>query len=185
MRQVEVSWATVPRYLAQPQNVEGAPIRRTRARGQGAPWICGPPICRGAHQPAHQRQRLPLERVAGVPGPDNRLDQQPTYTLNAGFDWPLRGTPLTVGGNFNFTPAFVVQQIDSQQVRQGVKRVIDAYALWRFSPAASLRLNIANAGALDYETGTTTVLPDGAGEQRRDTVARTYTTASLRAELRF
>ena len=47
------------------------------------------------------------------------------------------------------------------------------------------RLNIANAGALDYETGTTTVLPDGAGEQRRDTVARTYTTASLRAELRF
>ena len=68
-----------------------------------------------------------------------RLDQQPRYTANVGFDWPLRGTPLTVGGNLNYTPVIVIQQIDDQQVRQGRKRVLDAYALWRFGPAASAR----------------------------------------------
>jgi outer membrane receptor for ferrienterochelin and colicins len=177
-----VSWAGVPRWVARPQNIEGALSAglelEARVRASDL-WSTDLPLTLRTNASVYR------SRVDSVPGPNNRLDQQPTYTLNAGFDWPLRGTPLTVGGNFNFTPAFVVQQIDSQQVRQGVKRVIDAYALWRFSPAASLRLNIANAGALDYETGTTTVLPDGAGEQRRDTVARTYTTASLRAELRF
>lgn len=180
--QEAVSWAGVPRWVARPQNIEGVLSAglelEARVRASDL-WATELPLTLRANASIYR------SRVDGVPGPDNRLDQQPTYTLNAGFDWPLRGTPLTVGGNFNFTPAYVVQQIDSQVYRQGLKRVIDAYALWRLSPAASLRLNIANAGARDYETGATTVLPDGAGEQRRDTVTRTYTTASLRAELRF
>ena len=123
-------------------------------------------------------------RVDGVPGPNNRLDQQPRYTANLGFDLPLRGTPLTIGSNLNFTPSYVVQQLDSQVYRQGVKRVIDGYALWRLGTAASARLSVSNASARDYETGTTTFLADGSA-QSQDSDARTYTTVSLRFELRF
>ncbi|HSW07564.1 MAG TPA: hypothetical protein VLK61_23500, partial [Aquabacterium sp.] len=83
-----------------------------------------------------------------------------------------------------FTPSFVIQQIDSQVYRQGVKRVVDAFALWRFNPAASARLSVANASARDFDTGSTTLLSDGSA-QSQDTVTRSYTTASLRVELRF
>ena len=123
-------------------------------------------------------------RVDGVPGPNNRLDQQPRYTANVGFDWPVRGTPITIGSNLNFTPSYVVQQIDSQIYRQGAKRVIDGYALWRFGTEASARLSFTNASARDFETGTTSLLADGS-EYAQDTLSRTYTTVTLRFELRF
>ena len=136
--------------------------------------------------PVSLRGNLSLlwSRVDGVQGPNNRLDQQPRYTANLGFDWPLRGTPLTVGGNFNYTPVIVIQQIDDQQYRQGRKRVVDAYALWRFGPSASARLSVSNAAPLDYETGSTVYLANG-GWQTQDTVARSFTTVTLRGELRF
>ena len=64
------------------------------------------------------------------------------------------------------------------------KRVIDGYALWRISPEASLRLSVANASARDYSTGSTLTLADDS-TQSQDTLNRSYTTVSLRAELRF
>ena len=64
------------------------------------------------------------------------------------------------------------------------KRVIDGYALWRISPEASLRLSVANASARDYSTGSTLTLADDS-TQAQDTLNRSYTTVSLRAELRF
>lgn len=176
-----VSYATVPRWISRPQNIGGALAAgleleaKVRASDLWATEL-----------PLSLRGNLSLlwSRVDGVLGPNNRLDQQPRYTANLGADLPLRGTPLTVGGNLNYTPAIVVQQIDDQQYRQGRKRVIDAYALWRFNPAASARLSLSNAGPLDYETGSTIQFADG-GWQTQDTVAKSYTTVTLRAELRF
>lgn len=178
------SWVTQPgvqRWVSRPQNIGGALSAglELEAKVRAADlWT--------TELPLSLRTNLSLlwSRVDGVPGPNNRLDQQPRYTLNLGADLPLRGTPLTVGGNLNFTPSFVIQQIDSIQLRQGVKRQLDAYALWRFSPSASARLSITNATARDYESGSTTVLADGS-QQSSDTVSRTYTTANLRMELRF
>ena len=169
------------RYVARPQNIGGALSAglELEAKLRAADlWATELPLA--------LRGNLSLlwSRVDGVQGPNNRLDQQPRYTANVGFDWPLRGTPLTVGGNLNYTPVIVVQQIDDQQVRQGRKRVLDAYALWRFGPAASARLSLSNAGPLDYETGTTVVFADG-GWQTQDTVAKSTTTVTLRGELRF
>ena len=94
-----------------------------------------------------------------------------------------------MGAGLNFTPAFALQQIDSQTYRQGVKRVLDGYALWRFGPDASARLTLSNAGARRYDTGSTTLLADAngafAGSQSTDTSARTYTTVNVRGEFRF
>ncbi len=176
-----VDYASVPRWVGRPQNVGSALAGglELEARVRAADlWATELPLTLRANG------SLLWSRVDGVPGPDNRLDEQPRYTLNLGLDLPLRGTPLTLGGNFNFTPAFVVQQIDAQVYRQGVKRVIDGYALWRFSPAASARLSVSNASARDFETGTTTLLDDGSA-QAQDARTRSYTTASLRFELRF
>jgi hypothetical protein len=62
--------------------------------------------------------------------------------------------------------------------------VLDAYALWRFSPAAQLRLSLSNLGPRDYDSATLVTLDDGS-TQTQDTLARTYLVANLRLELRF
>ena len=176
-----VSWANAQRWVARPQNIGGAVSAglelEAKFRAQDL-WATDWPLS------LRSNLSLMASRVDGVPGPNNRLDQQPRYTTNLGADWPLKGMPLTLGGNLNFTPSFVIQQLDSQVYRQGVKRVLDGYALWRISPEASLRLSVANASARDYATGSTLTLADDS-TQAQDNLNRSYTTVSLRAELRF
>ena len=176
-----VTWADVPRWVARPQNIGSALSTgiELEAKARASDLIT-------TDLPLSLRANLSLfaSKVDQVKGPNNRLDQQPNYTLNLGGDLPLRGTPLTVGGNLNFTPSFVVQQIDNQVFRQGLKRVVDGYALWRFSGDASARLSVANASASDFESGTTTFLADGSSAAS-DSRNRSYTTVTLRAELRF
>lgn len=87
--------------------------------------------------------------VSGVPGPDNRLDGQAELSLNLGVDYRLRALPLTVGGNVNWVPEYAVQSTAEERKQTGRKRVIDLYALWRFSPDARLRVSAGNLGHLD------------------------------------
>lgn len=176
-----VSWSPVPRWVSQPQNIGGALAGglELEAKFRAAElWDTKLPLTVRANG------SLLWSRVDQVPGPDNRLDQQPRYTANLGFDYAALTLPLTVGANLNFTPSFTVRQFDAQIYEQGVKRVLDAYALWRFGPQAQLRLSLSNAAARDYDSATTVVLDDG-GSQRMDTLARTYMVAMLRLELRF
>ena len=187
MRSLEtVSYSPVQRWVARPQNIGSADAAGLELEAKARLtdlWTTDLPISLRANF------TLMWSRVDQVPGPNNRLEGQPPYTSNLGADWPLRGTPLTVGASVNFTPGFTLQQIDSQTYRQGVKRVLDGYALWRFSPDASARLTLSNAGAQRYDTGSTTLLTDAsgafAGSQSADTSARTYTTINLRGEFRF
>ena len=94
-------------------------------------------------------------QVKSVPGPDNRLDQQPNMTANLGADYRLRGMPLTLGGNVNWNPDYDTQRSQEQRSYQGVKRVTDVYGLWRFSSATALRLTVSNLLPRDYVTATT------------------------------
>jgi iron complex outermembrane receptor protein len=184
--QETVVWASVPRWVARPQNIGAAAAGGLELEAKGRLsdlWTTELPIALRANL------TLMWSRVDQVMGPNNRLEGQPPYTANLGADWPFKGTPLTVGASLNFTPSFELQQIDAQTYRQGVKNVVDAYALWRFNPDASARLTLSNTGARRYDTGTTTVLTDAsggfAGSQSADNAARSYTTVNLRAELRF
>jgi outer membrane receptor protein involved in Fe transport len=71
--------------------------------------------------PVELRSNLSLfrSRVAEVPGPDNRLDEQPKGTLNLGADYRFRGTPLTLGGSLNLTPGYRTQVSELQSREAG------------------------------------------------------------------
>jgi iron complex outermembrane receptor protein len=124
-------------------------------------------------------------RVKAVPGPDNRLDQQPGGTANLGADYRWRGTPLTIGGNLNWTPGYATRLLENQWAFTGRKRVVDAYALWTFSPAAQLRLSASNLGPLDYATGTRVLNLQTGATEAAETVARSYVNWQLRLEMKL
>jgi outer membrane receptor for ferrienterochelin and colicins len=177
----QVAYADVKRYVSRPTNLQSADAAglELEAKLRAADlWATELPLSLRANL------TLMWSRVQGVPGPDNRLEGQPPYTMNLGADLPLRGTPLTVGGNLNHTPGFQLALFDNQLSRQGLKNVVDAYALWKFNPDASARLTVSNALARPYDSGSTALLADG-GQQASDTRSRSTTTVNLRAELRF
>ena len=143
----DVSWSPVPRYVARPQNLGRAVTQgiELEAKFRLDQLFDGAP-------PVELRNNLSLfrSRVDAVPGPDNRLDEQPRATLNLGADYRFRGTPLTLGGSFNFTPGYRTQVSELQAREAGTKRQFDAYALWVFDPAVQLRLLASNLSAADY-----------------------------------
>ena len=181
-----VSYATAQRWVSRPQNIGQADVAglELEAKGRLSELI-------STELPISLRSNLTLmwSQVNQVQGPNNRIEGQAPYTANLGADWPVKGTPLALGVNLNFTPGFQITQIDNQLSRQGVKRVIDGNAVWRFNPDASLRLTVSNAGARRYDTGSTLLLADAnglpAGSQGSDTSTRSYTSFNLRGEFRF
>lgn len=121
--------------------------------------------------------------VDGVPGPDNRLDGQARQTANFGMDYRMKGVPLTLGGGYNWTPAIQVRQSETEFASTGVKRQFDMYGLWKFSPATQLRIGANNLQGSDYLSGRT-VVTDGLS-QMASTAARTYTTWSIKLEMKI
>ena len=135
-------------------------------------------------------------KVNDIPGPNNRLDQQPKQTANFGLDYRLKAVPLTLGGNINWTPSYIVQssapQLSAagtltgvtQTSTTGIKRQLDLYGLWKFNPNAQLRLSANNLINSDYRTGGS-VIDDRGIMHSSDVDARTYTTWTLRLELKI
>jgi iron complex outermembrane receptor protein len=121
--------------------------------------------------------------VDGIPGPDNRLDQQPKQTANIGFDYRMKDVPLTVGASYNWTPAVRVQTSVEQTVEVSRRRVLDAYALWKFTPLTQLRLSASNMLA-DDATGNNLVTAKGIATLS-STLNPTYTVWSARLETKF
>ena len=122
-------------------------------------------------------------KVEGVPGPDNRLDEQPSATANLGADYRFRGLPLTLGGNLNWTPAYTVQQTTTQRRSTSVKRSFEAFATWAFSPSLQLRIGATDLLPLDYSTLNSV----DTGTLRDSTQSRsaTHTTFSVRLEMKL
>jgi outer membrane receptor for ferrienterochelin and colicins len=135
--------------------------------------------------PVDIRSNLSLfsSRVKQVPGPDNRLDQQPGMTANLGADYRVRGIPLTVGGNLNWNPDYDTRRSEQQWAYQGTKRVLDMYGLWRFSPATALRLTVSNLTPRDYLTSST-YMGNGVSETSRNT-ASNWRNVQLRLEMKI
>ena len=122
-------------------------------------------------------------KVKDVPGPDNRLDQQPSMTANFGGDYRLRGMPLTLGGNVNWNPDYDTRRSQEQWSYQGIKRVVDVYGQWRFSAATALRLTISNLLPRDYETATT--FNTGTQQETARTTDRNWRNIQLRLEMKI
>lgn len=169
-----------PRWVSQPENIGHATTRgiELEAKFQLKDWYANAPALDVRTNYSHF-----WSSVDTVQGPNNRLDQQPRQTANLGLDYKPKGLPLTLGGNLNWTPAYVVQTSDTQLVSAGNKRQLDIYALWKFSPTTQLRFSANNLINSNYLTGNAVDL--GGVDQSAATTTNTYTTYSLRLELKI
>ncbi len=144
-----VGWSPVPRWVSRPKNLGRASTQgiELEAKFRLDQLIEGAP-------PVELRNNLSVfrSRVDAVPGPDNRLDEQPSAVLNLGADYRLRGTPLTLGGSLSLTPSYRTQVSEIQSREAGRKRQFDAYALWVFDPTLQLRLTANNLAPVDYRS---------------------------------
>ena len=120
--------------------------------------------------------------VDDIPGPNNRLAQQPKQTANIGVDYRFRELPLTLGGSYNWTPATLIQNSATEVLATSVKHQFDAYGLWKFSPHAQLRVSANNLLGRDYESGRAVSEPL---LQTADALAHTYTSVSVKLELKL
>ncbi|MBV8604372.1 MAG: TonB-dependent receptor [Pelomonas sp.] len=174
-----VAWASVPRWVAQPQNIGVATTAGVELEAKfrlDQYWDDAPPI--------DLRSNLSLfhSRVDGIKGPHATLDNQPRGVGNLGFDYRLRSLPLSFGGNVNYTPAQTIQQTDIQIATNSKKRVYDAYGLWTFNPAVALRVSANNLAPLDYATGSIITTPQAVVTSNAG--GRSFTTWTLRLEIK-
>jgi iron complex outermembrane receptor protein len=175
-----VSWSNQQRWLSSPQNVGDAITQGVELEAKfrlNQAWSSAWPV------DIRSNVSFFRSKVKEVPGPDNRLDQQPSMTANFGGDYRLRGMPLTLGGNVNWNPDYDTRRSQEQWSYQGVKRVLDVYGQWRFSAATALRLTISNLVPRDYETATT--FNTGVQQETARTTDRNWRNVQLRLEMKI
>jgi outer membrane receptor for ferrienterochelin and colicins len=179
--QEDVSWSPgEPRFVARPQNIGKA---TTQGIELEAKFRLDQLIDDGPRTDIRVNASIFRSRVDAVPGPDNRLAEQPGGTLNFGADHRFRGLPLTLGGNVNHTPGYRTRLEADRAIVQSEKTVLDAYALWTFSPELKLRLSLSNALAPD--TSATTIVDDGTLTETNRTTTRSYINTQLRLEMKL
>ena len=175
-----VSWAPVPRYVSRPQNISDAMTRGVEvdAKFQLRELMNDAPA-------VSLRFNFSVfdSHVTEVPGPRNRIDAQPNGIANIGFDYRMNAVPLTIGGNFAWTPGYETQLSDQQLQRLSTKRVFDAYALWTINPSTKLRLSLSNIGPIDAVTTSSTV--EAGQRQTVVSVGKTALATALRLEMRL
>jgi iron complex outermembrane receptor protein len=175
-----VPWANQPRYVSRPQNIGDA---LTQGIELEAKFRLSDLIADAPRIDLRSNASFFRSRVKSVPGPDNRLDQQPDYTVNLGADHRVGGLPLTLGGNLNWTPGYTTRISDEQSARVGRKLIIDAYGLWVFGPSMQLRVSASNLDPRDYVTGGT--FDDGGVRETSTTTAPTSLNLQVRLELKL
>jgi iron complex outermembrane receptor protein len=82
--------------------------------------------------------------VEQVDGPDNRLEAQPPWSANMGFDARIKNTGWTVGASLILQPAYSTQQTDRQSVQRSGLRTLDAFVSWRADRSMQWRLGVSN-----------------------------------------
>ena len=82
--------------------------------------------------------------VDRVPGPDNRLRDQPLFTATLGADYRLPGGSFTLGGSFAFERFGPVRSSVTQSSSSDDRRTLDVYGLWSFDKGTRVRLTLAN-----------------------------------------
>ncbi len=176
----DVAWADEPRWVSRPRNLG-------RAIAQGVEFDAKFRLTElRADAPALDlRMNLSLyrSRVDSVPGPDNRIDQQPRAVGNLGADYRLPGRPWTVGGSLGVTPGYRTQLTELQSQETGLRRVLDAYVLWQIDSETRLRLSLANLTPIDSISSSSVL--QGTQWQRVASTGRTDTSTTLRLEMRL
>lgn len=119
-----------------------------------------------------------------VPGPNNRLDQQTPLSGTFGFDYKFDGLPATFGGSFTFQTGGPVRISQNQYAYAGVKRSLDLYGVWKFTPKVQLRTSLANTLRQDNVNASTYVSNDG-GRLTDTTITPTALQLRAMLEMKF
>ena len=179
----DVSWSPgQPRWVGRVQNIGSA---TTQGIELEAKFRLSDALADAPKIDLRANASLFRSRVKSVPGPDNRLDEQPDGTANLGADYRVPGWPVTLGGNLNFTPSYTTRISDIQTAYQGRKLVVDAYALWVFGPTVQLRVSASNLAVRDYLTGSSVDDLDALSRETALTTAPTYLNVQVRLELKL
>jgi outer membrane receptor for ferrienterochelin and colicins len=175
-----VNYTSTQRYVSRTENIGDAVTQgiELEARFRLSDAIEGAPKI-----DVRTNASLFWSRVKPIPGPDNRLDQQPDGTANVGLDYKFAGLPLTVGGNLNWTPGYTTRISEVQWAEQQRKLVGDAFAVWTINPSAQLRLGASNFAPRDYVTGNR--FEDADSREVAQTTQPSYINWQLRLELKL
>jgi iron complex outermembrane receptor protein len=145
-----VSWANAPRWVSQPQNFSDAVTSglEFELRGRASDLL---PSFLGTAKALNIRTSLSIynSSIAALNGPNNRLDGQQPWSANFGFDQRIAGLPLSVGGNFSYTPGYDTRQTEDQVLKRSSARSIDLFAMMFLSPTMSFRA-AASAGVQQF-----------------------------------
>ena len=151
--QTSPDYATAPRWVSQARNFSSgrAAGLELELKGRAGELL---PALFDTKLPLSLRAALNFYRseVDTLPGPDNRLDGQQPWSGSFGMDYRFSTLPLTMGGNFAFTPDFVTRQSLSQTLDQGRSRSIDMFARWIVRENVSMRLALSNIAPLANES---------------------------------
>jgi outer membrane receptor for ferrienterochelin and colicins len=122
-------------------------------------------------------------RVAAVPGPDNRLDQQTPLSAVAGIDYKTAGGAVSAGASFAFRNGGTVRITAQQRAYADVRRDLDLYMLWKVSPQYRLRLALANLLSQDGYNATS--YTDAGGSLTRSVLTPSDMAARATLEIKF
>jgi len=174
-----VPWANVPRWVSSPQNIGNASTMGLELEAKFRLDEYFPEAW-----PVSIRSNLSLfnSKVDGIPGPNNKLDQQPRGTANLGADYKLRSLPLSLGAGLNWTPSVTIQQSVMTEAHNSRKVVLDAFALWSINPSTQLRLSASNLDPLNYSNGNITTTTDQV--ITTNSAGPSYTQWQLRLEIK-
>lgn len=176
-----VSWADVPRWVSRPRNIGDATTQGVELE---AKFRLSDMIADAPKIDIRANASIFRSQVEGIVGPNNRLTEQPDGTLNLGADYKLPKSPLTIGGNINFTPAYTTQISDEQTSTQPDKLQIEAYGLWVFAPGYQMRVSASNLTPRDYVSSGTLLTTNAQGQAMRISTYSTAPTATM-VQVRF
>ncbi|HET7731962.1 MAG TPA: TonB-dependent receptor [Usitatibacter sp.] len=169
-----------PLYISRPANIGRGTVSGVEFDAKGKLsqlWTGAPGVDLRANFAVNR------SRVSYIPGPHNRLDEQVPWNGTAGFDYRFSPVPLTVGSSFTARAGGTVRTSLSQVLYRRVNRQLEAYALWRFSPAVQVRFSVQNILAQD--TLVVNRFTDASGTAERTSIDPRFRRFSILWELKL
>lgn len=135
--QQTVDWASVPRWVSRPENIGTARTTGLELEGKFK-WRELQPSAPAVDVRASAS--VYRSRVDALSGPDNRLDDQPDWTLKLGADHSPAGWPLTWGAGLSWTSDYAIQHSAIRHEDVAGDRQIDLHTTWTPRPGLKWRL---------------------------------------------
>lgn len=182
-----VDYSPSPRFVRRPENFGRARAYglelEAKLKAKDLSWVPGlAQALPGLELRASTTRQV--SEIQRIPGPDNRLADQPSATYGLGVDTPLPGTRWKLGLNYALTPAQDFRRPNNESQRQGIRRTAEFTAFYRESATLGYRLTLAQWLPNDIESLRTR--DDGlAGNSVESSRTKSNLLARLQLEMKF